>query len=371
MSAHNGGVVQLQDQTDNGPHCAPFSCNSLVHLKASCHYVDLLRQMDRPIDVPADVGEHGGRAQIRLGTTLFRIDGLLQKEQEMETFFDQGDRIDHDNFQEWRRANPVGFFINCKTTTRWVLHTALCTHHGDAATPHSEFGSLTKQRKLCSPDVKELTRSAYEENKADLSVCSDCRPQIHAMTRRAGTACFQGASQKALTLADFWEWAMSDLLTNSTRGILAEYLVATALGVVTPDSLREPWGTVDIRWNRIKIEVKASAYVETWFQKTLTTPSFGIAPTREIGTTGKLSKVSKRQADLYVFCLLANKDPCAVDPMDLAQWNFYVVSSKTLNEKMGKQKRIGLEGLEKLEVKPVTYAGIMEAVTVTAKSIRF
>lgn len=33
------------------------------------------------------------------------------------------------------------------------------------------------------------------------------------------------------TLLDFWRWGFSDVLNNTTRGIFAEYLVATALGI--------------------------------------------------------------------------------------------------------------------------------------------
>ena len=31
-----------------------------------------------------------------------------------------------------------------------------------------------------------------------------------------------------LNKQEFWEWAYDDLLTNTTRGVLAEYIVATA-----------------------------------------------------------------------------------------------------------------------------------------------
>ena len=35
----------------------------------------------------------------------------------------------------------------------------------------------------------------------------------------------------ALTVADFWRWAFSDLRTNIVRGVLAEYLVASAVAI--------------------------------------------------------------------------------------------------------------------------------------------
>ena len=48
-------------------------------------------------------------------------------------------------------------------------------------------------------------------------------------------------------LADFWRWAHSDLLTNTERGILAEYIVACALGV---------HGGTRIAWDRYDLVTK-------------------------------------------------------------------------------------------------------------------
>ena len=47
-------------------------------------------------------------------------------------------------------------------------------------------------------------------------------------------------SRETLRLIDFWKWAYSDTITNTTRGVLAEFLVAKALGVAT-DIPRDPW----------------------------------------------------------------------------------------------------------------------------------
>ncbi len=33
------------------------------------------------------------------------------------------------------------------------------------------------------------------------------------------------------SLIDFWRWNMSDLMSNATRGKLAEFIVATAIGM--------------------------------------------------------------------------------------------------------------------------------------------
>jgi hypothetical protein len=47
------------------------------------------------------------------------------------------------------------------------------------------------------------------------------------------------------TVADFWRWAFSDLRNNTTRGILAEFLVARAR-IIRQQALK----TVGIGWVR-------------------------------------------------------------------------------------------------------------------------
>ena len=46
------------------------------------------------------------------------------------------------------------------------------------------------------------------------------------------------------TLLDFWRWGTSDLVSNATRGRLAEFIVATALGI-SPCGARDEWSAWD------------------------------------------------------------------------------------------------------------------------------
>ncbi|MBK6579630.1 MAG: hypothetical protein IPG17_26280 [Sandaracinaceae bacterium] len=41
------------------------------------------------------------------------------------------------------------------------------------------------------------------------------------------------AGAPALTVLDFWRWSMSDLVSNTARGVLAEFLVGSALGIAS------------------------------------------------------------------------------------------------------------------------------------------
>jgi hypothetical protein len=147
------------------------------------------------------------------------------------------------------------------------------------------------------------------------------------------------------TLLDVWRWSASDLVRNATRGILAEYIVAQALGLAR--AVRAEWDAYDlVTESGLKVEVKSAAYLQSWFHRTLSAIGFGIRPTLAWSAdTNELSSEQKRQADVYVFCLLAHRDKTTIDPLDLDQWTIYVLPSVVLDERCPAQKRIGLSGL--------------------------
>lgn len=65
----------------------------------------------------------------------------------------------------------------------------------------------------------------------------------------------------------FWRWRCSDLVSNATRGVLAEYIVAKALGVA--EGVREEWASYDLTTpGGTRIEVKSAAYIQSWHQET-------------------------------------------------------------------------------------------------------
>ena len=75
------------------------------------------------------------------------------------------------------------------------------------------------------------------------------------------------------TVAEFWRWGFSDLRTNIVRGILAEFLVAKAVGAREP--VRVAWDNFDVvSAAGTRIEVKSSAYLQSWAQKRLSTIAF-------------------------------------------------------------------------------------------------
>jgi len=150
-------------------------------------------------------------------------------------------------------------------------------------------------------------------------------------------------------LIDFWKWSVSDLVSNATRGRLAEFIVAKTIGINT-DNIRDEWQAYDlITSDNIKIEVKSASYIQSWHQKELSKISFSIKKSRSWDAdTNIQSKESKRQADAYVFALLKHTDKDTVNPLNLDQWVFYVLTTDEINNYPRSEHSITLKSLEKL-----------------------
>jgi hypothetical protein len=158
---------------------------------------------------------------------------------------------------------------------------------------------------------------------------------------------YKGKNTKA-TLLDFWCWSTSDILSNVTRGVFAEFVVATAMNIDI-NKPRDEWSAYDlITSTGIRIEVKSSAYLQSWSQKRLSTISFSISPARYWDRNGKKVKEKKRNSDVYVFCLLKTKDKSKVNPLDLSQWEFYILSTEKINNYERSDSSITLNSLKKL-----------------------
>jgi hypothetical protein len=164
----------------------------------------------------------------------------------------------------------------------------------------------------------------------------------------------QGSST-GITLLDFWQWSVSDILSNTTRGRLAEFIVASALGLA--GEVRNEWDAFDLSTlSGLRIEVKSCAYLQSWFQKKPSSISFVIPKTRAWDSaTNTLSAESRRQANLYVFAILAHQDKTTVDPLNLDQWHFYPVLTSELDARTRSQHSITLKSLQKLRPQHIGY----------------
>ena len=165
----------------------------------------------------------------------------------------------------------------------------------------------------------------------------------------------------AVSLQQFWQWSGSDLISNSQRGILAEFLVAPALGV--DHGVRTEWDAYDMKTDSgIKVEVKASGFVQSWAQEKLSRIGFDIAPKLgwEASTTTSATEAA-RPADVYVFAVHAHIHQASIDPLNVSQWEFYVLGTTVLDQECSNQKRLSLAALQRLCPKAVPFEGIGEA----------
>jgi hypothetical protein len=197
---------------------------------------------------------------------------------------------------------------------------------------------------------------------AEWKVCMPDLPSISVSPRQGQEPLYQVGTPLSFTVADFWRWSCSDLLSNATRGILAEYIVACDLGVAT--GVRAEWDSFDLKTKTgIKVEVKSAAYIQSWYQASYSSIQFSIAPTQAWDPqTGQYTTEKKRQGDVYVFCLLHHKDQATVDPLNLDQWTFFVLATHELNVEIPTQKMLSLSRLQKLNPIPVPYGNIHIAI---------
>lgn len=168
-------------------------------------------------------------------------------------------------------------------------------------------------------------------------------------------------------LLSFWQWSASDIVSNATRGVLAEFIVASALGVAM-DTVREEWADWDVETTSgIRIEVKSAAFIQSWHQDQYSDISFGYSKT--LGwdkNTNKQGTEKKRHAHVYVFALLEHQLQPSLDPLNMSQWEFFVVPTVVLDKRERSQDSITLKSLRELVGESVRYSGLQKAIEVAA-----
>ncbi len=155
-------------------------------------------------------------------------------------------------------------------------------------------------------------------------------------------------------LVDFWRFRYSNIY--DIQGAIAEFIVAKALGLDTASNI-EYWTLWDINYRGMRIEVKETSYYHPWNKDGKVSParSFGITKANSRyaeSATGKpedgKENVFERQNDIYVFCLNTGNTKEESNPLNLDNWEFYVIPTETINEKCSNNKSISLNKVRKL-----------------------
>ncbi|MBS1842946.1 MAG: hypothetical protein JST53_00885 [Actinobacteria bacterium] len=172
-----------------------------------------------------------------------------------------------------------------------------------------------------------------------------------------GSESFRGGGS---TVGDFWAWAFSDLRDNTIRGALAEFIVAKAVGDERP--LRIGWDNYDVvSPEGTTIEVKCSAYLQSWAQRRHSDLSFGRMSAREFdASTNSYSEDRRVRADVFVFAVQSQRDPEAYDPLDLSHWQFWAVTGAVVRERAARS--VGIRWVRDNGTGPHSFDGLREAV---------
>ena len=163
------------------------------------------------------------------------------------------------------------------------------------------------------------------------------------------------------SVLDFWSFQFSNLV--DILGYVAEFLVAKALRKDLPDNCNG-WTVYDLNYRGKRIEVKATSYWQSWKKSHIISEqrNFSIRKTYVDYQNNKSEKA--RQNDIYIFCLDKGKDELSSNPLNLENWEFYVVPTKVINELFDNQKVLSLKKLKNIERygKELTYEQIKEKV---------
>jgi hypothetical protein len=162
------------------------------------------------------------------------------------------------------------------------------------------------------------------------------------------------------TVGDFWSWAFSDLRSNAVRGVLAEFLVTRAVGAT--ERVRNPWDNFDVLGpDGTRIEVKASAYLQSWPQRKHSQLTFNGLTGREWDEqTGGYAEQRSVRADVFVFCVHTQRDPAAYDALDVNSWEFWVVHADQVRA-LG-TRSVGIGWVRANCDGPVAYDGLAGAI---------
>jgi hypothetical protein len=183
----------------------------------------------------------------------------------------------------------------------------------------------------------------------------------HPIARLEGREPFDGLDA---TVTDFWRWAFSDLRMNNVRGILAEFLVAKAVGGT--EAPKEEWANFDVQTpDGIRIEVKASAYWQSWPQRGPSKIIFSGLTARSWEEDGSYSADRQIRADVFVFAVQACADPVEYDPLDISQWKFYVLPASEI-VRTG-TRSMSLASLARYEAGPIVWGDLAEAVAAASR----
>ena len=161
-------------------------------------------------------------------------------------------------------------------------------------------------------------------------------------------------------MLDFWESKFSNIYNMQV--VIAEFIVEKALGIDKAQNI-DYWTLYDILYKNFRIEIKETSYYHSWNEngKISKQIMFGITKANSNYETVEMENKFERQNDIYVFCLNIGDTKESSNPMNLNNWEFYIIPTSVINKECRDNKKISLNRVRKL-TKKVTYDKLKEKI---------
>ena len=161
-------------------------------------------------------------------------------------------------------------------------------------------------------------------------------------------------------ILDLWQSKYANIY--NMQDVIAEFLVEKAL-VIDKAQNTDYWTLWDILYRGYRIEVKETGYYHPWNEngKISFQRKFGITKANSNYESEETENKYERQNDIYVFCLNTGDTRETSNPMNVNNWEFYIVRTAVINQECGNNKHISLGRVRKI-AKSVKYEKIKECI---------
>ena len=171
----------------------------------------------------------------------------------------------------------------------------------------------------------------------------------------------QNGKEVDMSMLDLWQFKYSNIF--NMQEIIAEYLVAKALKKEKADN-DAYWTLWDIDYREKRIEVKETSYYHSYNKpgKISKQRGFGINKANSSYEYETEENRYERQNDIYVFCLNLGESAETSNPLNLDNWEFYIVPTDTINKNCGDNKTISLGRIRSMGFKAMGFDQIKKCV---------
>jgi hypothetical protein len=143
----------------------------------------------------------------------------------------------------------------------------------------------------------------------------------------------------------------------------------TVVAVGRTGTPRKGWDNFDVLTSSgVRVEVKASGYLQSWPQARLSRLGFGRVAARSWDeNANEFGAEPEVRADVFVFAVQRCEDPNAYDALDVDQWDFYVVAAEHV--RACGYKTVSIAWVRRYAT-PVAFSALAETIESVASAMR-